>query len=69
MGGTVGIKKAGHTLPLRGIPDYWDFERSSASLGNCMLCGDGTAVYHSKEQRGSVSETYYVRLVREWNRG
>ncbi|MDE4908527.1 hypothetical protein L0665_07900 [Methanogenium marinum] len=33
------------SLPLPGILDHHEFERSSVSLGHCMLCGDGVAVY------------------------
>ncbi|MDE4908177.1 hypothetical protein L0665_06085 [Methanogenium marinum] len=57
----------GHTLPLPGILDHRDFERSSVSLGHCTLCGNGPALYQSKNQRASICETCYARLVREWN--
>ncbi|KAF1078039.1 hypothetical protein MKMG_01014 [Methanogenium sp. MK-MG] len=59
----------GHTPPLPGILDHRDFRRSRVSLGHCTLCNEGPAVYHSREQRASVCETCYARLVREANRG
>ncbi len=58
----------GTELPLPGILDHRDFQRSSVSLGHCTLCGDGAAMYHSKSQRASVCEKCYARLVREWNK-
>jgi hypothetical protein len=46
----------GGTLPFPGI------------LGHCTLCNNDPAVYHSTEQRTSVCEGCYARLVREANR-
>ncbi|MFA5398512.1 MAG: hypothetical protein WC346_21040, partial [Methanogenium sp.] len=67
-GGTRKIKSPGTTLPLPTILDHQDFRRSTVSLGHCTLCGNGAAVYHSDNQRASVCEGCYARLVREWNR-
>ena len=65
----VKTKKAGTVLPLSGILDHRDFRRSPVSLGHCSLFGEGAAVYHSDEQRTSICEACYTRLLREWNRG
>ena len=59
----------GTELPLPGILDHQTFRRSAVSLGHCSLCKEGAAMYHSKEQRASICEKCYARLVREWNRG
>ncbi|NLO77809.1 MAG: hypothetical protein GX097_04860 [Methanomicrobiales archaeon] len=58
----------GTVLPLPGILDHMSFRRSPVTLGSCDVCGKGGAVYHSDEQRSSVCEGCYARLVREWNR-
>ena len=68
-GERVKTKKAGTTLSLPNIIDHQRFQRSAVSLGHCSLCGEGAAMYHSKEQRASICEKCYARLVREWNRG
>ena len=67
-GVNVQTTKVGCTLPLPGFLDHRDFERSAVILWRCTLCGVGAAVYHSKEQRGSICEGCYARLFREWNR-
>jgi len=54
-------------IPLPGILDHTTFRRSPVCLGTCAICGEGAAVYQSKEQRTSICETCYARLVREWN--
>ncbi len=56
-------------FPLPGILDHRDFQRSRICLGKCELCGDGRAAYHSKEQRASVCEKCYTRLVRVFGKG
>ena len=70
IAGGITVHKAlgaGATLPLPGILDHMSFRRSSVSLGSCDVCGEGAAVYHSEEQRVSICEACYARLVREWN--
>ena len=61
-------RKVGCTLPLPGILDPRNFRRSLACLGTCCLCGKDAAVYHSDEERTSVCEGCYARLIRERNR-
>ncbi|WFN34948.1 hypothetical protein L1S32_02175 [Methanogenium sp. S4BF] len=64
-----GTKGPGTTPPLPGILDHTSFHRSSVSLGHCTICGEGAAVYHSREQRASICEGCYARMIREWNKG
>ncbi|MDE4907303.1 hypothetical protein L0665_01535 [Methanogenium marinum] len=66
---TVLPRKTGITFPLPGILDHRSFRRSAVSLGSCDLCGEKAAVYHSGEERASVCEGCYARLIREWNKG
>ncbi|MDE4908969.1 hypothetical protein L0665_10155 [Methanogenium marinum] len=61
-------RRKDEVFPLPGILDHTSFCRSSVSLGHCSICGNGVAVYHSKEQRASICEKCYARLVREWNK-
>ncbi|GAB7015452.1 hypothetical protein [Methanogenium cariaci] len=61
-------KASDATLPLPDILDHTSFYRSAVSVGNCDVCGKGAAVYHSEEQRTSICEGCYARLVREANR-
>ena len=54
-------------IPLSGILDHTTFRRSPVSLGTCAICGEGAAVYQSKEQQTSICDACYARLVQEWN--
>ncbi len=51
--------------PLPGVLDHRDFERVTKELGKCSLCGEGKAVFSSKEMRIGICEGCYGRLLRE----
>jgi len=59
----------GKMLPLPGILDHREFTRATVQLGRCRICGEGKAVYQSKDLRTCICEACYARLVREWNAG
>lgn len=56
------------TLPLPGVLDHRDFERVNKDLGKCDLCGEGRAVFSSRELKMSVCERCFGRLLREYLR-
>jgi hypothetical protein len=58
-------KSAAKVRPLPGVLDHRDFERVTKELGKCSLCGEGKAVFSSKEMRMSICEGCYGRLLRE----
>ena len=59
----------GKMLPLPGLLDHREFTRATVQLGRCRICGEGRAVYQSKDLQTCICEACYARLVREWNAG
>ncbi|WP_048152476.1 hypothetical protein, partial [Methanolacinia paynteri] len=55
----------GFTLPLPGVLDHRDFERTTKELGKCDLCGEGKAAFSSDELKMSICERCFGRLLRE----
>jgi hypothetical protein len=58
-------KSAAKLRPLPGVLDHRDFERVNKELGKCDLCGEGKAVFSSKELRTNICEGCFGRLLRE----
>ncbi|WP_048152676.1 hypothetical protein [Methanolacinia paynteri] len=58
-------KSAAKFRPLPGVLDHRDFERVNKELGKCDLCGEGRAVFSSKELQTNICEVCFGRLLRE----
>ncbi|WP_052418843.1 hypothetical protein, partial [Methanolacinia paynteri] len=58
-------KSAAKVRPLPGVLDHRDFERVNKELGKCDLCGEGKAVFSSKELKTNICEGCFGRLLRE----
>ncbi|WAI00547.1 hypothetical protein [Methanogenium organophilum] len=50
-----------------GVRRHAALTRHPGSYVLSPVVGEGAAVYYSREQRASLCEACYARLVREWN--